>query len=40
MIKFVEFVLTNQVCLFIIGCLLTIAPAMGIMYIHSTKNID
>lgn len=36
--KFVEFVLTNPVSLFIIGAGLTIVPTLGIMYVHSSKN--
>jgi hypothetical protein len=34
----VETVLNSQVGLFIIGCGLTIAPALGIMYIHQNKG--
>ena len=38
MIKIVEFLLTNQWSLFVIGCLLTIGPAMGIMIVHSIND--
>lgn len=38
MTKIVEYLLTNQWTLFIIGCLLTIVPAMGIMIVHSTED--
>jgi prevent-host-death family protein len=37
---FVYVILNNQLALFIIGCLLTIAPAIGIMVVHSSKNED
>lgn len=38
MIRTIEFLLTNQISLFVIGCLLTIVPATGIMIIHNKKN--
>jgi len=39
MIKIIEYLLTHQWSLFIIGCLLTLGPAMGIMIVHQNKNI-
>lgn len=38
MFRIVEFVLTNPVSIFIIGLGLTVVPALGIMYVHSTKD--
>jgi len=38
MIKFVEFVLTNQVTMFIIGYCLVVLPAAGIMYITEKES--
>ena len=38
--SFVEFVLNNPISLFLIGMGLTVVPALGIMYVHSTKDED
>ena len=37
MVHLVEAILTNPIGLFVLGMGLTVAPAVGIIYIHKTK---